>query len=100
MIGAGNYANNRTCAVSCTGHGEIFIRAVAAYDVSCLMEYKNMSLGEACEEVVMKKLVAMGGEGGLIGIDAKGTIALIFNSEGMYRGLKNSDGANEVAIYK
>jgi L-asparaginase / beta-aspartyl-peptidase len=99
VIGAGNYANNKTCAISCTGHGEPFIKAVAAYDVSCLMEYKNMSLKEACEEVVMNKLVAMHGDGGLIGIDAKGNTALIFNSAGMYRGLKNSDGLNTVAIY-
>lgn len=100
MIGAGTYANNKTCAISCTGHGEIFIRAVAAYDVSCLMEYKNMSLREACEEAVMKKLLAMHGDGGLIGVDAKGNTALVFNCDGMYRGLKNSDGINEVAIYK
>ena len=100
IIGAGTYANNKTCAISCTGHGEIFIRAVAAYDVSCLMEYKNMSLTEACEEVVMKKLMAMDGEGGLIGMDAKGNAALIFNCDGMYRGVKNRDVINEVAIYK
>lgn len=100
MIGSGTYANNKTCAVSCTGHGEIFIRAVAAYDVSCLMEYKNMSLQDACEEVVMKKLKDMNGDGGLIAIDAKGNAALIFNSAGMYRGLKDSDGINEVAIYR
>ena len=99
MIGAGTYANNKTCAISCTGHGEIFIKAVAAHDVSCLMEYKNMSLQQACEEVVMKKLVAMHGEGGLIGMDAKGNAALVFNSSGMYRGLKDSDGVNMIAIY-
>ncbi len=99
MIGIGTYANNKTCAISCTGHGEIFIKAVAAYDVSCLMEYKNMSLQHACEEVVLKKLVVLNGEGGLIGMDAKGNAALVFNSAGMYRGLKNSDGQNEVAIY-
>jgi beta-aspartyl-peptidase (threonine type) len=99
MIGAGTYANNKTCAISCTGYGEIFIKAVAAYDVSCLMEYKNMSLQEACEEVVLKKLVALGGEGGLIGADARGNIALVFNSAGMYRGFKNSDGDNLIAIY-
>jgi beta-aspartyl-peptidase (threonine type) len=99
MIGIGTYANNKTCAISCTGHGEIFIKAVAAYDVSCLMEYKNMSLKQACEEVVLKKLVVLNGEGGLIGMDAKGNAALVFNSAGMYRGLKNSDGQNEVAIY-
>lgn len=99
MIGAGTYANNKTCAISCTGHGEIFIKAVAAYDVSCLMEYKNMSLQEACEEVVLKKLVNMKGDGGLIGIDAKGNAAMVFNSAGMYRGFKNSDGETFIGIY-
>lgn len=99
MIGVGTYANNKTCAISCTGHGEIFIKAVAAYDVSCLMEYKNMTLLEACEEVVLKKLVAMHGDGGLIGIDAKGNAALVFNSAGMYRGLRNNEGENIIAIY-
>ncbi len=99
MIGTGTYANNKTCGISCTGHGEIFIKAVAAYDISCLMEYKNLSLQEACEEVVLKKLVAMEGEGGLIGVDAKGNVALVFNSAGMYRGFKTSDGNEEIAIY-
>ncbi len=99
MIGAGTYANNKTCAISCTGHGEIFIKAVAAYDVSCLMEYKNMSLQQACDEVVLKKLVVLHGEGGLIGVDAKGNTALVFNSAGMYRGYRNSDGENLVSIY-
>ena len=99
IIGAGTYANNKTCAISCTGHGEIFIRAVAAFDVSCLMQYKNMTLQEACEEVVMNKLVAMHGEGGLIGMDAKGNASLVFNSAGMYRALKTSEGINMVAIY-
>lgn len=99
MIGVGTYANNKTCAISCTGHGEIFIKAVAAYDVSCLMEYKNMTLLEACEEVVLKKLVVMHGDGGLIGIDAKGNAAMVFNSAGMYRGLRNNDGENVIAIY-
>jgi len=99
LIGSGTYANNKTCAISCTGYGEIFIRAVAAYDVSCLMEYKNMSLEEACDEVVMTKLKDMGGDGGLIGMDAKGNASLVFNSEGMYRGLKDSEGKNYIAIY-
>jgi beta-aspartyl-peptidase (threonine type) len=99
MIGVGTYANNKTCAISCTGHGEIFIKAVAAYDVSCLMEYKNMTLQQACEEVVLKKLVALQGDGGLIGMDSKGNSAMVFNSAGMYRGFKNSDGEGEVAIY-
>ncbi len=99
MIGVGTYANNKTCAISCTGHGEIFIKAVAAYDVSCLMEYKNMTLQQACEEVVLKKLVEIKGEGGLIGMDAKGNAALVFNSAGMYRAFRNSDGESLVAIY-
>ena len=99
IIGAGTYANNKTCAISCTGHGEIFIKAVAAYDVSCLMEYKDLTLEEACNEVVMKKLIDMQGDGGLIGIDAKGNVALVFNSAGMYRGFRNSEGEKEIAIY-
>ena len=99
IIGAGTYANNNTCAISCTGHGELFIRSVVAYDISCLMEYKNLSLAEACNEVVMKKLVAIEGEGGLIAIDKHGNIELPFNSEGMYRAMKNAD-TELVAIYK
>lgn len=99
IIGAGTYANNKTCAVSCTGHGEIFMKAVTAYDVSCLMEYKNMSLQLACEEVVLKKLTALHGEGGLIGVDAKGNVAMVFNSAGMYRGFRSSDGSNGIAVY-
>lgn len=99
MIGAGNYANNKTCAISCTGVGEVFIKAVAAYDVSCLMEYKGMSLHDACHEVIINKLLPMEGDGGLIGVDATGTAALVFNSAGMYRGLRDSDGENYVAIY-
>ncbi len=100
IIGAGTYANNNTCAISCTGHGELFIRSVVAYDVSALMEYKNLSLREACEKVVMKKLVKIGGEGGLIAIDKHGNIELPFNSEGMYRAMKSSGGAEKVEIYK
>ncbi len=100
MIGAGTYANNLTCAISCTGHGEIFIKAVAAYDVSCLMEYKGLSLEEAMNKVVHEKLVAIKGEGGMIGVDAKGNAVLVFNSAGMYRGVRNSKGLNAVAIYK
>jgi L-asparaginase / beta-aspartyl-peptidase len=99
VIGAGNYANNKTCAISCTGHGELFLRAVAAYDVSCLMEYKGLSLQQAMEKVVMDKLVRIGGEGGMIGVDANGKHALIFNSEGMYRAVKNNKGLHQVAIY-
>jgi len=100
LIGCGTYANNKTCAVSCTGHGELFIKAVAAYDVSCLMEYRNLNLHDAVNKVVNEKLVAIGGEGGIIGVDAQGNFALLFNSEGMYRGVKTSDGFEQVAIYK
>lgn len=100
VIGAGTYANNATCGISCTGHGEMFIRAVAAHDVSCLMEYKGLSLQQAMEVVVHEKLMAIGGEGGMIGVDAQGNAALVFNSQGMYRGYKSSDGTEVVAIYK
>jgi beta-aspartyl-peptidase (threonine type) len=100
MIGAGTYANNHTCAISCTGHGEMFIRSVAAYDVSCLMEYKGMTLQQAMDTVVNDKLLKMNGEGGMIGVDAEGNPALVFNSAGMYRGVKNSKGLSEVSIYK
>src|ERR1700710_515003 len=80
IIGIGTYANNKTCAISCTGHGEPFIRAVAAYDVSCLMEYKGLSLHDAMDTVVNDKLVKMDGEGGMIGVDARGNFAMLFNS--------------------
>lgn len=100
LIGAGTYANNKTCAISATGHGEPFIRAVAAYDVSALMEYKGMSLQQAMEKVVMEKLPKIEGEGGMIGVDAKGNVAMIFNSAGMYRGCRSSDGSVEIAIYR
>lgn len=100
IIGAGTYANNKTCAISCTGHGEPFIRAVTAYDVSCLIEYKGLPLQEAMHIVVHDKLLKIDGEGGMIGVDAQGNVAMIFNSEGMYRGMKCSDGRNEVSIYK
>lgn len=100
MIGAGNYANNATCAVSCTGSGEFFIRGVVAYDVSCLMEYKGWSLDEAASEVIQKRVLALGGDGGLIAVDAKGNISMPFNTEGMYRASKTSEGHKEIAIYK
>ena len=100
MIGSGTYANNATCAISCTGHGEMFIRTVAAYDVSCLMEYKGISLQEAMHIVVNEKLVKIAGEGGMIGVDANGNVAMIFNSAGMYRGVKNNKGLNQVSIYQ
>jgi L-asparaginase / beta-aspartyl-peptidase len=100
LIGSGTYANNKTCGISCTGHGEMFIRTVAAYDVSCLMEYKGFTLQQAMDEVVNKKLVALGGEGGMIGVDSQGNAALVFNSRGMYRAIKSSEGTEMVALYE
>ena len=99
VIGAGTYANNKTCAISCTGHGEYFLRAVVAHDVSCIMEYKGLSLQEACAMVIKDKLKKMGGEGGLIAVDAKGNYDFCFNSAGMYRGMRNSEGKELIAYY-
>lgn len=99
VIGAGTYASNDACAVSCTGHGEFFIRYAVAHDVWALMAYKGMPLAEAADFVVNKKLVEKGGEGGLIAVDKDGNIALPFNSEGMYRGFARP-GERRVDIYK
>ena len=100
IIGCGTYANNKTCGISCTWHGEMFIRSVAAYDVSCLMEYKNRNLEEAMRIVVQEKLMAIGGEGGMIGVDRFGNAAMLFNSKGMYRGCKSNDGSELIALYQ
>ncbi|MCU0446925.1 MAG: isoaspartyl peptidase/L-asparaginase [Microscillaceae bacterium] len=100
IIGAGTYANNQTCGVSATGHGEYFIRAVVAYDISALMEYQGMSLEQAANRVVMEKLVKMGGEGGIVALDKNGNIAMPFNSPGMYRGYIKADGQAQTFIYK
>lgn len=100
IIGAGCYANNKTCAVSCTGHGEFFIRSVVAYDISTLMEYKNLTLQQAAETVIDKKLTELGGTGGVIAVDAQGNIAMPFNTPGMYRGVVKENGEVEVSIYK
>ena len=100
IIGAGTYANNATCAVSCTGHGEYFMRAVVAYDVSCLVEYKGLTLTEACHYVVHEKLKKQGGEGGLISLNQQGEVVLTFNSEGMYRASKRNQESTYVGIYK
>ena len=99
VVGSGTYANNRTCAISCTGHGEFFLRAVVAYDISCLMEYAGLSLAAACDRVVQDKLIKMGGEGGLIAVNAQSEFKFSFNSAGMYRGVRSSAGAQEVAYY-
>jgi beta-aspartyl-peptidase (threonine type) len=98
LIGAGTYAND-VCAVSCTGDGEYFIRTVAAHDVACLVEYRGLTLQEACHLVIHEKLGQLGGEGGLIAVDNQGNLALPFNSEGMYRAIKRWDSEEMVAIY-
>lgn len=100
IIGAGCYASNRTVAVSCTGTGEVFMRTLAAYDVAALMDYAGLTLQQASDKVVMEKLVAFGGSGGMIAIDHLGNVALPFNSEGMYRGVGYVDEAPQVAIYQ
>ena len=82
------------------GKWRIFIRGVVAYDVSCLMEYKGMTLEEAASEVIHKRVLEIGGDGGLIAVDAKGNIAMPFNTEGMYRAFKTSEGKKEIGIYK
>ena len=99
IIGAGTYANNATCAVSATGHGEYFIRSVVAHDIAAMMEYKGASVQEAAEAVVMKKLVERGGAGGVIALDAKGTIAMPFNTSGMYRASIAVDGTVTIEIF-
>ena len=100
LIGAGCYANNHTVAVSCTGAGEMFIRMLAAYDVSALMEYRNLLLEEACRIVVMEKLPTIDGRGGLIAVDARGSVSMPFNTEGMYRGQAQAGGPRLTAIYR
>jgi len=98
VIGSGTYANNNTCAVSCTGQGEQFIRAVTAYDISCLMEYKGLSLHEACA-YAMERLQKINGSGGLIAVDTQGHIQMPFNTEGMYRACASPYQGTEVKIF-
>ena len=100
LPGAGTWADDRTCAVSCTGHGEFFIRGVVAYDIACLVDYRGLSLAEACRVVLFDKLLPIGGEGGLVAVDAAGHVELPFNSDGMYRAWKTSSGSEGVAIYR
>ncbi len=99
IIGAGTYANNNTCAVSCTGSGEYFMRSVVAYDVSALIEYDKLSLKDAVSKIIHKKLPSSGGDGGLIAIDNKGNIAMDFNTPGMYRASINKNGEKVIQIY-
>jgi beta-aspartyl-peptidase (threonine type) len=100
IIGAGTYANNNTCAVSGTGHGEYFIRWTVAHDISALMEYKGLSLKEASDLVVNDKLVKAGGSGGVICLDKAGNVSMPFNSSGMFRGFATADGKEGIFIYK
>lgn len=100
IIGAGTYANNNSCAVSATGHGEYFIRYTVAHDISALMQYKGLTLKEASEVVVNDKLVKAGGSGGVICVDKSGNVSLPFNSTGMFRGFSTADGKEGIFIYK
>ena len=99
IIGAGTYANNNTCGISSTGYGEYFIRNVVAYDISSQIEYKKISIDLAAKNT-LKKVKELGGNGGVIGIDKNGNILMDFNTEGMYRGYKKSDGESKISIYK
>ncbi|HYK47702.1 MAG TPA: isoaspartyl peptidase/L-asparaginase [Parafilimonas sp.] len=100
IIGAGTYADNNTCAVSCTGWGEFFIRLSIAKSVADRMELAHMSVQDAANEMIMKKLPALGGDGGLIAVDKNGNFVMSFNTEGMYRGYVRSDGDSKIEIYK
>ena len=100
IIGAGTYANNKTCGVSSTGHGEYFIRAAVAHDISALIEYKNLSLANATKEVIQNKLSELGGKGGVIAIDKIGNISMEFITPGMFRASMNDKGDLYVGIYK
>lgn len=99
IVGAGTYADNETCAVSATGHGEYFIRAVVAHDIAAEMRYAGKSVRTAADSVINQKLVEFGGSGGVIAIDATGQIAMPHNTPGMYRGSITPDGQLTTAIY-
>ncbi|MGI9540959.1 MAG: isoaspartyl peptidase/L-asparaginase family protein [Flavobacteriaceae bacterium] len=100
IIGAGTYANNATCAISATGWGEFFIRSVVAHDISALMEYKGLSIQEAAHTVIHDKVGVLGGDGGVVGIDSKGNVAMEMNTPGMYRAHMDAEGKLNVKIYK
>lgn len=99
VIGAGTYADNASCAVSCTGDGEYFIRGVVAYDIAAKVKYLNISVEEAAKTVINEQLKNIGGSGGVICLDQKGNYAMIFNTEGMYRGVKQKGKKMEVSIF-
>jgi len=100
LIGAGTYANNATCGVRCTGHGEYFMRALVAYDVSARMQYEDASCEEAVEATIHDKLHSMGGKGGLIAVNAEGEVVWDFNTKGMFRGSANQSGFMEIGMYE
>jgi beta-aspartyl-peptidase (threonine type) len=100
IIGAGTYANNATCGVSATGHGEYFIRLAVARDIASLMEYKDYSLQQAADTVIHQKLQKLGGDGGIVALDRQGNVSMTFNSEGMYRGFIKKAGEGKVFIYR
>ena len=100
IIGAGTYADDRSCAVSATGHGEVFIRAAVAHDICSRMRYGGRTLGEAAREVVLEELPALRGDGGIIGIDRQGEIAMEFNSEGMFRASRREGETARIAVYR
>ncbi|HSY07214.1 MAG TPA: isoaspartyl peptidase/L-asparaginase [Steroidobacteraceae bacterium] len=100
IIGAGTYAKDGVCAVSATGHGEYFIRAVAAYHICCAVEYRGLTLAEAAHEAIHKNIRALGGSGGIIAVDARGGLVMEFSTEGMFRGARDARGRREIAIYR
>jgi beta-aspartyl-peptidase (threonine type) len=100
QVGSGVYADDATCAVSCTGHGEAFMRAAAAFDISALMSYRGADVAAAAATVVNERLPSAGGQGGIIALDRQGNFALPFNTQGMYRGWVGEDGLPRTAIYQ
>lgn len=100
LIGAGTYAKNETCAVSCTGHGEYFIRGMVAYDLCAKMEYEDAECEEAAEEIIHEKLPQLGGSGGLIAVDEEGNVVWQFNTQGMFRGSADQSGWMEIGMYQ
>lgn len=99
IIGAGTYANNKTCGVSCTGTGEYFIRTLAAHEVSALVEYKNLTIQAAADSVIQKRIAPLGGDGGMIVLNKFGEIAYSFNTAGMFRAYKSSNGNKEIKAF-
>ena len=100
IIGAGTYANNASCGISATGWGEFFIRSVVAHDIAALVEYKGLSIAEAARIVIHEKVAKLGGDGGIVGLDRFGNVAMEMNTEGMYRAHMNAQGEQTIKIYE